>query len=68
MSYGDEKFPPDEYGPVIATPTTELLKTAKEIAQVQYLKNVFCTRFLVSYPIHVEVEKWPGYETKGLLA
>ena len=64
MSYGDEKFPPDEYGPVIATPTTELLKTAKEIAQVQYLKNVFVRGF----PIHVEVEKWPGYETKGLLA
>ena len=57
MSYGDEKFPPDEYGPVVATPTTELLKTAKEIAQVQYLKTYSeKRRFLVSYPGHVEEE------------
>ena len=56
MSYGDEKFPPDEYGPVVATPTTELLKTAKGIAQVQYLKKSLCPRFLVSYPGHVEEE------------
>ena len=34
VSYGDEKFPPDECGPIVATPTTELLRKAKEIAQV----------------------------------
>jgi len=34
VSYGDEKFPPDECGPIVATPTTDLLRKAKEIAQV----------------------------------
>ena len=34
VSYGDEKFPPQEQGPIVATPTAELLKRAGEIAQV----------------------------------
>ena len=39
VSYGDEKFPPSEEGPIVATPTTELLGRAKEIAQVCVCKG-----------------------------
>jgi hypothetical protein len=33
VSYGDEKFPPREQGPIVATPTADLLKRAGDVAQ-----------------------------------
>ena len=34
VSYGDEKFPPSDEGPIVATPTGDVLERAKGIAQV----------------------------------
>lgn len=34
VSYGDEKFPPQEQGPIVATPTADLLRRAADVAQV----------------------------------
>ncbi|CAI8052278.1 Vacuolar protein sorting-associated protein 51 homolog [Geodia barretti] len=33
VSYGDERFPPREQGPIVATPTTQLLRRAGDVAQ-----------------------------------
>ena len=34
ITYGDECFPPSEEGPVVATPTGDMLARAKDMAQV----------------------------------
>ena len=33
VTYGDERFPPVEDGPMVATPTADMLACAKDIAQ-----------------------------------
>ena len=38
VSYGDEKFPPNDQGVNEATPTGELLAKAKHIAQVSHCR------------------------------
>ena len=43
VSYGDERFPPREQGPIVATPTTQLLRRAGDVAQVCDLTVLGCT-------------------------
>ena len=50
VSYGDEKFPPREQGPIVATPTYDLLRRAGDVAQVELqmittanTSNSFCS-------------------------
>lgn len=56
VSYGDEKFPPDEHGPIVATPTTEVLKTAKCIAQTLLNHYVKVQGQVISQMIRKSVE------------
>lgn len=72
MSYGDEKFPPQEQGPIVATPTGDLLKRAGDVAQVylqcssrdQTCVHTYTHDFATpSIPITLEIFVYPGVGT-----
>ena len=72
MSYGDEKFPPQEQGPIVATPTGDLLKRAGDVAQVylqcsprdQTCVHMYTHDFTTpSIPITLEIFVYPGVGT-----
>ena len=52
VSYGDEKFPPREQGPVVATPTADLLKRAGFVAQV-YIIHVHIYHTISAIILHI---------------
>ncbi|XP_064382832.1 vacuolar protein sorting-associated protein 51 homolog isoform X2 [Halichondria panicea] len=56
VSYGDEKFPPHPDGPLLATPTNELLRHAKEISQALLNHYVKVQGQVISQMIRKSVE------------